>query len=272
VKHLVLLFAALGVAVVTIVLVLSGIGLLRENQGVDAQIAERPNIEFVITDDLNKQNMEQLPGIETLMGSNGMTFENAFVTYALYFPSRASFFRGQYPHNHGITSGSSKLGAPRFRQLGRDQSTIATWLNSAGYRTKYIGKYLNGYSCSYVPPGWDEWSAFVNCACDNVVYENGQNVQLVGNSTDVFANKATDFIRRSSANPEPFFVMVGTRAPHRPPEVPDRYLNSFPNAQLPRPPSFDEAAGARDVAGNPLDQIPTTAGLQMKAWTFTTSN
>jgi hypothetical protein len=27
--------------------------------------------------------------------------------------------------------------------------------------------------------------------------------------------------------------------------------------------------GARDVAGNPLDQIPTTDGLQMKAWTFT---
>jgi Bacterial Ig-like domain/Domain of unknown function (DUF4976) len=29
--------------------------------------------------------------------------------------------------------------------------------------------------------------------------------------------------------------------------------------------------GARDVAGNPLDQIPTAAGLQMKAWTFTVS-
>jgi hypothetical protein len=29
--------------------------------------------------------------------------------------------------------------------------------------------------------------------------------------------------------------------------------------------------GAKDVAGNPLDQIPTTAGLQQKAWTFTTS-
>ena len=27
--------------------------------------------------------------------------------------------------------------------------------------------------------------------------------------------------------------------------------------------------GAKDVAGNPLDQIPITAGLQMKAWTFT---
>jgi hypothetical protein len=57
----------------------------------------------------------------------------------------------------------------------------------------------------------------------------------------VFANKASDFIRRSSATPDPFFVMVGTRAPHRPPEVADRHLSSFSGAQLPQPPNFDEA-------------------------------
>jgi arylsulfatase A-like enzyme len=229
----------------------TGDGFLRENQGAVAQTAERPNFVVVMTDDLDERSMEQLVGIRSIMNANGVNFENAFVNYALCCPSRASFFRGQYPHNHGITSDDAKLGAPRFRQLGRDQSTIATWLKSAGYRTKYLGKYLNGYSGSYVPPGWDEWSAFVNCACDNVVYEGGRNVQLAGNSTDVFAEKASDFIRRSSANPEvPFFVMVGTRAPHRPPEVASRYSNSFSNAQLPqRPssPSFDE----EDVSDKP---------------------
>jgi hypothetical protein len=30
--------------------------------------------------------------------------------------------------------------------------------------------------------------------------------------------------------------------------------------------------GAKDVAGNPLDQHPTTAGFSQKTWTFTTSN
>jgi N-acetylglucosamine-6-sulfatase len=225
----------------------TGEGLFREHQGADAQTAERPNFVVVMTDDLDELDMEQLGGIRSIMNANGVTFENAFVTYALCCPSRASFFRGQYPHNHGITSDDATLGAPRFHQLGRDQSTIATWLKSAGYKTKYLGKYLNGYSGSYVPPGWDEWSAFVNCACDNVVYENGQNVQLVGNSTDAFADKASDFIRRSSANPDPFFVMVGTRAPHRPPEVADRHLGSFSSAQLPKPPNFDEA----DVSDKP---------------------
>ena len=45
----------------------------------------------------------------------------------------------------------------KFRDLGLDKSTIATWLNSGGYQTKYIGKYMNSYGGTYVPPGWDEW-------------------------------------------------------------------------------------------------------------------
>src|SRR5919106_1371426 len=114
---------------VSVVLVLfSGEGLFRENQEADAQTAERPNFVVVMTDDLDERSMTQLGGIKTLMASNGVTFENSFVTYALCCPSRASFFRGQYPHNHGITSGSSKLGEPRFHQLGRGQATITTWL------------------------------------------------------------------------------------------------------------------------------------------------
>ena len=232
---------------VLLVVLLGANGLLKEERGAEAQSAERPNFVVVMTDDLDERSMEQLGGVRSIMNANGVTFENAYVTYALCCPSRATFFRGQYPHNHGITSGSSNLGEPRFRQLGRDQSTIATWLDGAGYRTKYLGKYLNGYSGSYVPPGWDEWSGFVNCACDNVVYEGGQNVKLVGNSNDAFADRATDFIRRSSATPDPFFVMVGSRAPHRPPEVADRHLGSFSGAQLPRPPGFDEA----DVSDKP---------------------
>jgi N-acetylglucosamine-6-sulfatase len=236
-KRIVLVLAAMALAVIALgTLLLPGNG-----QRTGAQIASRPNIVVVMTDDLDEQSMEQLGGIRNVMGTNGTTFENAFVSYALCCPSRSTFLRGQYAHNHGVTSGSNLLGEPRFRELGLDQSTIATWLNDAGYQTKYLGKYLNGYKGPYIPRGWDEWFAFTNPASDNVVVNsNGQEVSLAGNSTDVFADEISDFITRSSAKPDPFFVMVGTRAPHRPVEIAERYSNSFANTPLPRPENFGE--------------------------------
>ncbi len=151
------------------------------------------------------------------MGSNGTTFENAYVTYSLCCPSRATFLRGQYPHNHHILGNSlPQGGAGKFRELGLDKSTIATWLNGAGYQTKYIGKYMNSYGGLYVPPGWDEWFVLMGDPKDGRINQDGQEIALSGHSTDVFANNASDFIRRSAANPQPFFVTVGTVRPAQP--------------------------------------------------------
>src|SRR5215217_2602989 len=88
-------------AMVAVGLLGRGDGLFGEKQG--AQAAERPNIVFVMTADLDERSMEDLPGIrEDIMGMNGTTFENAYVTYSLCCPSRATILRGQYPHNHSI--------------------------------------------------------------------------------------------------------------------------------------------------------------------------
>ena len=109
-KRLMLLFAALGVAIAIVGLVMAGDELLIENQRADAQTATRPNFVFVMTDDLDERSMEQLHGIQKIMGDHGTTFKNAFVTYSLCCPSRATFLRGQYPHNHGVTSDKSTEG------------------------------------------------------------------------------------------------------------------------------------------------------------------
>src|SRR5215207_7937524 len=238
-------------AMVSVVLVLlSGEGLFRENQGADAQTTSRPNFVFVMTDDLDELAMEQLGGVRSIMNANGVTFENAYVTYSLCCPSRATILRGQYPHNHGVIgldTATPPSGDAKWRELGRDRNTVATWLNDAGYQTKYIGKYMNGYNDLYKPPGWDEWFVLKGDVNNNTVNDNGTSVTLTDHSTDVFANEASDFIRRSSANVAPFFVTVGTKAPHAPPEVADRYQNSFVDTPLPRPPNFNEA----DVTDKP---------------------
>jgi N-acetylglucosamine-6-sulfatase len=219
----------LGLAVLMAVLLAlpAGIGLLTENARVDAQVAERPNFVFVLADDLDERSMQDLPGIRGVMtnnimstngtSTNGTTFENAYVTYSLCCPSRASILRGQYPHNHEIIgNGLPEGGEEKFRNLGGnlgDNSTVATWLNDAGYQTKYIGVYMPNYSFKdglYVPPGWDEWFALkdghYNLAdpTQAEVNEDRQRTTLGGHSSYVFADKASDFIRRSSVNPAPF--------------------------------------------------------------------
>ncbi|MDQ2672917.1 MAG: sulfatase, partial [Actinomycetota bacterium] len=108
--------------------------------------------------------------------------------------------------------------------------------------------YMNEYNDLYVPPGWDEWFAFLEDGlAKNQVNDDGQSVTLTGNSADAFANEASNFIRRSSANPEPFFVVIGTKAPHDPPEVADRYKDRFATTPLPKPSNFNEA----DVSDKP---------------------
>jgi N-acetylglucosamine-6-sulfatase len=139
-------------------------------------------------------------------------------------------------------------GADKFRSTMKDQSTVATWLNGAGYQTKFIGKYLNGYNQMYIPPGWDEWFGWLGEYDNKKVNDDGQVFQVQGHDTDVFANQAVDFINRASANPaEPFFLNVWTRAPHQPAIPAPRYADRFESTALPRPPSFDEA----DVSDKP---------------------
>ena len=121
----------------------------------------RPNIIFIVTDDLDAASASKVPSLKRYMAEKGMTFDNAFVTSALCCPSRATILTGQYPHNHLVrTNVPPRGGFETFRDLGRERSTLATWLDEAGYETALFGKYLNGYGNSgrnHVPAGWDEW-------------------------------------------------------------------------------------------------------------------
>ncbi len=112
---------------------------------------EPPNIIVIPTDDLavwdlDAAALEKMPNIREELIEGGTTFENAFVTNSVCCPSRATFLRGQYAHNHQVLTNAPPLGgADRFRISGGDGSTAATWLQEEGYRTAFFGKYLNAY-------------------------------------------------------------------------------------------------------------------------------
>lgn len=255
------LLASVATAVLfaSVVVLVTVIGSVRSA----AAAADQPNIVFVLTDDLDSHDMRYLDGLRSIMAKNGTTFQRAYVSDSVCCPSRATILRGQYPHNHGIKSNVAPTGgAEKFHDTMKDQSTVATWLNGAGYQTKFIGKYLNGYNQMYIPPGWDEWFGWLGEYDNKKVNDDGQVFEVQGHDTDVFANQAVDFIDRASANPDPFFLNVWTRAPHQPAIPAPRYADRFRDTALPHPPSFDEA----DVSDKPrfIRDLPRLSDSKIK--------
>jgi N-acetylglucosamine-6-sulfatase len=213
----------------------------------------RPNIVFVLTDDLSWNLVKYMPHVKKLQ-RRGVTFSRYFVTDSLCCPSRASIFSGRLPHNTKIfTNTPPDGGFHMFRRRNEERSTFATALRQAGYGTAMMGKYLNGYmplvlgrsGNSYVPPGWSEWDVAGNGYPEYLyaMNENGTVVQYGHRPqdylTDVIAGKGLDFIREEARARRPFMLELATFAPHAPyvPAPQDR--GKFPFLKAPRVPSFN---------------------------------
>jgi arylsulfatase A-like enzyme len=209
--------------------------------------SEPPNIVFILTDDMTVRDLRYMPKTKKLLGAEGTTFENAFVTYSICCPSRSTFLRGQYAHNHRILGNWEPFGgAQKFRRLSLDESTVATWLDSAGYETFLAGKYMNDYKGTYVPLGWDEWYARSGGFSNNEYNENGRMVREDGYiDADLIGYWSLRFLQKPHNNP--FFMYLSTHAPHSPHEVAPRHEKAYPKARAPRTPSFNE----RDVSDKP---------------------
>lgn len=230
----------------------------------------RPNVIVIVTDDQLASSLAFMPTLQRELLDEGTVFPNAFASTPLCCPARVSILRGQYAHNHLVRSnGGAEGGFPKLYDTGFEASTLATWLQGAGYRTAMMGKYLNAYPygpegenppgyvaprVNYVPPGWSEWYGFIDvprdprnspyAMYDYKVNANGR-IRHYGNrpedyQTDVLADLAADFVRRTAPRPHPFFLLLAPTAPHLPAVPAPRHLGTFANLQAPRPPSFNE--------------------------------
>jgi N-acetylglucosamine-6-sulfatase len=215
---------------------------------------KRPNIVFVLTDDLDRSLVQYMPHVQALQ-AKGTTFTNYVVTDSLCCPSRASIFTGCYPHNTGIFTNGPDGGFALFHARGEESDTFAVRLQDSGYRTALMGKYLNGYAAQrrvdgkgrYVPPGWSEWDVAGNGypEFDYNLNENGRVVHYGSRPraylTDVIARKGSAFVHRAAAAGKPFFLEISTFAPHSPYTSAPRHAADFPGLQAPRTPAFNEA-------------------------------
>lgn len=194
---------------------------------------KRPNIVVVMADDMRVDDLRFAPVVRKVIGKQGLTFDNAFSPYPLCCPARASFLTGRYAHNHRVYWHQRPYAYGAFD----DSRTLATSLQRVGYRTAFVGKYLNAYgqmrskvsgrpSARYVPNGWTDWIAtldggrgvrgstynYFNTSFNrNGTIDNNHQGQY---QTEVIADFSTGLIRDYQRSNAPFFLYASFVAPH----------------------------------------------------------
>ena len=221
------------------------------------------NVIFILTDDMSSSELVGMPNVMSEIAGQGTTFNRAYVSFPLCCPSRATMMSGRYMHNHGVRGNFPPQGGwPKYRP--HEANDLPVWLHGAGYHNVHIGKYMNFYGTQNgdlpVPPGWDEWYGKVS---EDALYFNYQLIEKTGPSTtpritfygdqpldyqtDVFGDRAADFVRDHPVSQEPFLLDLWFNSPHGPFDPAPRDLFKLAGTALPRLPAFNE----KDIRDKP---------------------
>jgi N-acetylglucosamine-6-sulfatase len=173
----------------------------------------RPNIVFVLLDDVRWDELGAAghPWVETpnfdRVAHEGALFTNAFTATPLCSPNRASILTGQYAHTHGIIDNVDR--SEQSHQL----ITFPRLLHDAGYESAYIGKWHMGVDDS-PRPGFDYWYSLQGQGYhfDPDVNENGVRKKVEGYTTDIFSERATEFVRKERE--KPFVLYLAHKVVH----------------------------------------------------------
>jgi arylsulfatase A-like enzyme len=220
----------------------------------------RPNIVYVLTDDLSSDLLPYMPHVAAL-AAQGMTFTNYTVADSECCPSRASIFTGDYPHTTGVYINEGSAGGfEAFNHLGNAPRSFAIPLRDRGYQTAFMGKYLNAYYASYpapkalgdwappevtyVPPGWDEWDA-VGLGYKQYNYTLNHDHKVISHGTrpqdylnTVLERYGRRFIKHSADEHTPFFLEVASFSPHTPNTPAPQDAHKFARLTAPTDPAF----------------------------------
>uniref|UniRef100_A0A1I7WPI2 Sulfatase domain-containing protein n=1 Tax=Heterorhabditis bacteriophora TaxID=37862 RepID=A0A1I7WPI2_HETBA len=178
----------------------------------------KKNIVLIITDDQDIElgSMMYMPKTLKLMKDKGTEFSGGYVWIfesTCYLRFRSKDFSMYYRSIH-------------------ENRSIGVYLKKAGYRTSYLGKYLNEYEGNYTPRGWDYWLGLVKNSkfYNYTVNMNGEKLRYGSNYekdyfTDLIINRSLEFISDHIRNRpwQPFLSVLSYPAPHGPEDPAPQY-------------------------------------------------
>jgi len=200
--------------------------------------SSRPNIIVIVGDDLRGDALGvtghpffKSPNLDRI-ANEGVLFQNSFVVHSLCSPSRATLLTGLYSHQHRVLDNDT----PLHSRL----TTVAQYLNAAGYATAFIGKWHMGFLNAAPKPGFERWVSFIGQGkyLDPLLNVDGERIQTNGHMTDILTNYALDFLGRDRQ--KPFFLVLSHKAAHDPFTVQPRFYRIYENANIILPPTHDE--------------------------------
>jgi arylsulfatase A-like enzyme len=247
----------------------SGLALARESgtsQGVAKVAEERPNIVFLLADDLGSHDVGwrggaiKTPNLDRLALA-GARFEQFYVQ-PVCSPTRAALLAGRYPFRHGLQVGVVRPWAQYGLPL--EERTLPQALKEAGYETAIVGKWhLGHFRPEYLPTrrGFDHQYGHYNGALDYFSHirdggldwhRDDREDQGEGYTTHLLAREAVARIKEHDKT-KPLFLYVPFNAVHAPLQVPESYQEPYRELDEPRRlyagmlAALDEAVG--QIAG-----------------------
>src|SRR5690625_1182237 len=205
---------------------------------------ETPNIIFLLTDDQRwntlgcmRNSIIQTPNLDKL-ATQGILFQNAYVTTSICAVSRASILTGQYESRHDINDFATNFTKDALAK------TYPALLKKAGYNIGFIGKFGVG---NHIPDSLFDF--FVNTervggtehhiSQPNYIIKGKNGYQI--HDTDTIDNAIQEFLDHFSNKDAPFCLSVSFKAPHIQDGEPgkyviqDRYKELYKNVTIPEP-------------------------------------
>jgi choline-sulfatase len=236
---------------------LAALAALLPSPAIAQDAPRKPNVLFIIADDLAAHavgaygnQLVRTPNLDKLAAA-GVRFDQAFCNSPVCTASRQSFLTGRYPRTVGVTQLRTALPA--------SETTLATLLAKAGYRTAAIGKMhfnsdlKHGFEHRLDLPDYRQWlkqkgptplpkdveflpqwrpfkdpaRVWLNSGC--LPYP-AVDADMAGT---YFANEAVKYLQQHRG--EPFFLMVSFTEPHSPFHFPAEFRGRHKPESIPVP-------------------------------------
>ena len=245
-----------------------------------AHSAERPNVLFIISDDLGGQSLGcygnpqcRTPNIDAL-AARGAKFTRTYTQYPVCGPSRAALMSGMYAQVIGVTSNGS---ANNFTKNLGARPSMSQYFIQQGYYAARVSKIYHMRVPGDITAGVDgpdhaaSWTERFNCQAPEQ-WTQGEHEHLTNEklkpdperkihyrlgyggafyvvrgdgdgaeqADHQAAAKAVEILEKRGKDRKPFFLAVGLVRPHVPLVAPAKFYEDYSAKQMKLPAGVDE--------------------------------